>query len=614
MKRVRNSLIPEVHEDLFVANGSQRLAADAAFRCALTLEKRQFYAEAVRAYEHLVRVFKNDPDIFVQTQVAKALLNRAVIVGERVSPLAEKKVQDTLITHFVSKYGAKIPVGVDLQVAGAYINRGMLLENTKPESAKADYATAYALLETYLKTNSLPQGKLDNLDEHLTRISGLLTPAPTASELATTTPSADTNPTVEAATQINTDSHTPIEAATTDTVVEANLSSDNLTTTISEPEVAVVEPVLEVEAQPEPEVVTVEPAVAEVDAQPEPEVTSAEPAAEVEAQPEPEVTSAEPAAEVEAQPEPEVVSAEPAAEVEVQTESEVTIVEPATEAKPKSEVAASEPVTEAEAQPESEIATVEPVAETQPEPEVISAEPAAEVEVQTESEVTSAEPAIEVDAKAETQPTTEVTTQPEPEATEVAIKPELTTTEVTLAIQPNGNATNPTTTVLDDTQTSMLLPSEAVTEAIAPAGIAVETAIAQPLTSIPIQTTLGLAPELVASNDAQVAISLLETSPSVETQPIVSASEFIMIDIQPKDELTSRIFQALVHKRAILLTKAARPEVIAVDNALQANFADQLTPVQLADMWLFEASTYETQGDLDAALKVYDKIIGLQAA
>ena len=103
MKRVRNSLIPEVHEDLFVANGSQRLAADAAFRCALTLEKRQFYAEAVRAYEHLVRVFKNDPDIFVQTQVAKALLNRAVIVGERVSPLAEKKVQDTLITHFVSK-------------------------------------------------------------------------------------------------------------------------------------------------------------------------------------------------------------------------------------------------------------------------------------------------------------------------------------------------------------------------------------------------------------------------------------------------------------------------------------------------------------------------------
>jgi hypothetical protein len=597
MKRVRNSLIPEVHEDLFVANGSQRLAADAAFRCALTLEKRQFYAEAVRAYEHLVRVFKNDPDIFVQTQVAKALLNRAVIVGERVSPLAEKKVQDTLITHFVSKYGAKIPVGVDLQVAGAYINRGMLLENTKPESAKADYATAYALLETYLKTNSLPQGKLDNLDEHLTRISGLLTPAPTASELATTTPSADTNPTVEAATQINTDSHTPIEAATTDTVVEANLSSDNLTTTISEPEVAVVEPVLEVEAQPEPEVAVAEP-TAEVDAQPEPEVVTVESAvAEVDAQPEPEVTSAEPAAEVEAQPEPEVVSAEPV-----------------TEARPKSEVAASEPVTEAEAQPESEIATVEPVAKTQPEPEVISAEPAAEVEVQTESEVTSAEPAIEVDAKAETQPTTEVTTQPEPEAAEVAIKPELTTTEVTLAIQPNGNATNPTATMLDDAQTSMLLPSEAVTEAIAPAGIAVETAIAQPLTSIPIQTTLGLAPELVASNDAQVAISLLETSPSVETQPIVSASEFIMIDIQPKDELTSRIFQALVHKRAILLTKAARPEVIAVDNALQANFADQLTPVQLADMWLFEASTYETQGDLDAALKVYDKIIGLQAA
>ena len=550
MKRVRNSLIPEVHEDLFVANGSQRLAADAAFRCALTLEKRQFYAEAVRAYEHLVRVFKNDPDIFVQTQVAKALLNRAVIVGERVSPLAEKKVQDTLITHFVSKYGAKIPVGVDLQVAGAYINRGMLLENTKPESAKADYATAYALLETYLKTNSLPQGKLDNLDDHLTRISGLLTPAPTASELATTTPSADTNPTVEAATQINTDSHTPIEAATTDTVVEANLSSDNLTTTISEPEVAVVEPVLEVEAQPEPEVAVAEP-TAEVDAQPEPEVVTVESAvAEVDAQPEPEVTSAEPAAEVEAQPEPEVVSAEPAAEVEVQTESEVT----------------------------------------------------------------SAEPAIEVDAKAETQPTTEVTTQPEPEAAEVAIKPELTTTEVTLAIQPNGNATNPTATMLDDAQTSMLLPSEAVTEAIAPAGIAVETAIAQPLTSIPIQTTLGLAPELVASNDAQVAISPLETSPSVETQPIVSASEFIMIDIQPKDELTSRIFQALVHKRAILLTKAARPEVIAVDNALQANFADQLTPVQLADMWLFEASTYETQGDLDAALKVYDKIIGLQAA
>jgi hypothetical protein len=597
MKRVRNSLIPEVHEDLFVANGSQRLAADAAFRCALTLEKRQFYAEAVRAYEHLVRVFKNDPDIFVQTQVAKALLNRAVIVGERVSPLAEKKVQDTLITHFVSKYGAKIPVGVDLQVAGAYINRGMLLENTKPESAKADYATAYALLETYLKTNSLPQGKLDNLDEHLTRISGLLTPAPTASELATTTPSADTNPTVEAATQINTDSHTPIEAATTDTVVEANLSSDNLTTTISEPEVAVVEPVLEIEAQPEPEVAVAEP-TAEVDAQPEPEVVTVESAvAEVDAQPEPEVTSAEPAAEVEAQPEPEVVSAEPV-----------------TEARPKSEVAASEPVTEAEAQPESEIATVEPVAKTQPEPEVISAEPAAEVEVQTESEVTSAEPAIEVDAKAETQPTTEVTTQPEPEAAEVAIKPELTTTEVTLAIQPNGNATNPTATMLDDAQTSMLLPSEAVTEAIAPAGIAVETAIAQPLTSIPIQTTLGLAPELVASNDAQVAISLLETSPSVETQPIVSASEFIMIDIQPKDELTSRIFQALVHKRAILLTKAARPEVIAVDNALQANFADQLTPVQLADMWLFEASTYETQGDLDAALKVYDKIIGLQAA
>ena len=568
MKRVRNSLIPEVHEDLFVANGSQRLAADAAFRCALTLEKRQFYAEAVRAYEHLVRVFKNDPDIFVQTQVAKALLNRAVIVGERVSPLAEKKVQDTLITHFVSKYGTKIPVGVDLQVAGAYINRGMLLENTKPESAKADYATAYALLETYLKTNSLPQGKLDNLDEHLTRISGLLTPAPTASELATTTPSADTNPTVEAATQINTDSHTPIEAATTDAVVEANLSSDNLTTTISEPE-----------------------------------VVSAEPAAEVEVQTEPEVTSVEPAAEVEAKPESEVVSAEPAAEVEVQTEPEVTSAEPVTEAKPKSEVAASEPVTEAEAQPQP-----------QPESEIATVEPSTEAETKPEPEAITAESTDEVDAKAETQPTTEVTTQPEPEAAEVAIKPELTTTEVTLAIQPNGNATNPTATMLDDAQTSMLLPSEAVTEAIAPAGIAVETAIAQPLTSIPIQTTLGLAPELVASNDAQVAISLLETSPSVETQPIVSASEFIMIDIQPKDELTSRIFQALVHKRAILLTKAARPEVIAVDNALQANFADQLTPVQLADMWLFEASTYETQGDLDAALKVYDKIIGLQAA
>ena len=568
MKRVRNSLIPEVHEDLFVANGSQRLAADAAFRCALTLEKRQFYAEAVRAYEHLVRVFKNDPDIFVQTQVAKALLNRAVIVGERVSPLAEKKVQDTLITHFVSKYGAKIPVGVDLQVAGAYINRGMLLENTKPESAKADYATAYALLETYLKTNSLPQGKLDNLDEHLTRISGLLTPAPTASELATTTPSADTNPTVEAATQINTDSHTPIEAATTDTVVEANLSSDNLTTTISEPE-----------------------------------VVSAEPAAEVEVQTEPEVTSVEPAAEVEAKPESEVVSAEPAAEVEVQTEPEVTSAEPVTEAKPKSEVAASEPVTEAEAQPQP-----------QPESEIATVEPSTEAETKPEPEAITAESTDEVDAKAETQPTTEVTTQPEPEAAEVAIKPELTTTEVTLAIQPNGNATNPTATMLDDAQTSMLLPSEAVTEAIAPAGIAVETAIAQPLTSIPIQTTLGLAPELVASNDAQVAIFPLETSPSIETQPIVSASEFIMIDIQPKDELTSRIFQALVHKRAILLTKAARPEVIAVDNALQANFADQLTPVQLADMWLFEASTYETQGDLDAALKVYDKIIGLQAA
>ena len=568
MKRVRNSLIPEVHEDLFVANGSQRLAADAAFRCALTLEKRQFYAEAVRAYEHLVRVFKNDPDIFVQTQVAKALLNRAVIVGERVSPLAEKKVQDTLITHFVSKYGAKIPVGVDLQVAGAYINRGMLLENTKPESAKADYATAYALLETYLKTNSLPQGKLDNLDDHLTRISGLLTPAPTTSELATTTLSADTNSTVEAATQINTDSHTPIEAATTDAVVEANLSSDNLTTTISEPE-----------------------------------VVSAEPAAEVEVQTEPEVTSVEPAAEVEAKPESEVVSAEPAAEVEVQTEPEVTSAEPVTEAKPKSEVAASEPVTEAEAQPQP-----------QPESEIATVEPSTEAETKPEPEAITAESTDEVDAKAETQPTTEVTTQPEPEAAEVAIKPELTTTEVTLAIQPNGNATNPTATMLDDAQTSMLLPSEAVTEAIAPAGIAVETAIAQPLTSIPIQTTLGLAPELVASNDAQVAISLLETSPSVETQPIVSASEFIMIDIQPKDELTSRIFQALVHKRAILLTKAARPEVIAVDNALQANFADQLTPVQLADMWLFEASTYETQGDLDAALKVYDKIIGLQAA
>ena len=574
MKRVRNSLIPEVHEDLFVANGSQRLAADAAFRCALTLEKRQFYAEAVRAYEHLVRVFKNDPDIFVQTQVAKALLNRAVIVGERVSPLAEKKVQDTLITHFVSKYGAKIPVGVDLQVAGAYINRGMLLENTKPESAKADYATAYALLETYLKTNSLPQGKLDNLDEHLTRISGLLTPAPTASELATTTPSADTNPTVEAATQINTDSHTPIEAATTDTVVEANLSSDNLTMTIPEPEVVSAEPAAEVEAQPEPE-------ATEVEAQPEPEAT------EVEAQAEPEVTSVDPAAEVEAKPEPEVVSAEPAAKVEMQTEPEVTSAEPVTEAKPKSEVAASEPVTEVEAHPE---------------PEVISAEPAAEVEAQPEPEVITAEPAAEVEA------------QPELETTEVAIKSELAKTEASLATQPNGNATNPTATVLDGAQTSMILPSEAVTEAIAPAGIAVETAIAQPLTSIPIQTTLGLAPELVASNDAQVAISLLETSPSVETQPIVSASEFIMIDIQPKDELTSRIFQALVHKRAILLTKAARPEVIAVDNALQANFADQLTPVQLADMWLFEASTYETQGDLDAALKVYDKIIGLQAA
>ena len=568
MKRVRNSLIPEVHEDLFVANGSQRLAADAAFRCALTLEKRQFYAEAVRAYEHLVRVFKNDPDIFVQTQVAKALLNRAVIVGERVSPLAEKKVQDTLITHFVSKYGAKIPVGVDLQVAGAYINRGMLLENTKPESAKADYATAYALLETYLKTNSLPQGKLDNLDDHLTRISGLLTPAPTTSELATTTLSADTNSTVEAATQINTDSHTPIEAATTDTVVEANLSSDNLTTTISEPE-----------------------------------VVSAEPAAEVEVQTEPEVTSVEPAAEVEAKPESEVVSAEPAAEVEVQTEPEVTSAEPVTEAKPKSEVAASEPVTEAEAQPQP-----------QPESEIATVEPSTEAETKPEPEAITAESTDEVDAKAETQPTTEVTTQPEPEAAEVAIKPELTTTEVTLAIQPNGNATNPTATMLDDAQTSMLLPSEAVTEAIAPAGIAVETAIAQPLTSIPIQTTLGLAPELVASNDAQVAIFPLETSPSIETQPIVSASEFIMIDIQPKDELTSRIFQALVHKRAILITKAARPEVIAVDNALQANFADQLTPVQLADMWLFEASTYETQGDLDAALKVYDKIIGLQAA
>ena len=271
----------------------------------------------------------------------------------------------------------------------------------------------------------------------------------------------------------------------------------------------------------------------------------------------------------------------------MQTEPEVTSAEPVTEAKPKSEVAASEPVTEVEAHPE---------------PEVISAEPAAEVEAQPEPEVITAEPAAEVEA------------QPELETTEVAIKPELAKTEASLATQPNGNATNPTATVLDGAQTSMILPSEAVTEAIAPAGIAVETAIAQPLTSIPIQTTLGLAPELVASNDAQVAIFPLETSPSIETQPIVSASEFIMIDIQPKDELTSRIFQALVHKRAILLTKAARPEVIAVDNALQANFADQLTPVQLADMWLFEASTYETQGDLDAALKVYDKIIGLQAA
>ena len=266
-------------------------------------------------------------------------------------------------------------------------------------------------------------------------------------------------------------------------------------------------------------------------------------------------------------------------------------------------MAASEPVTEAEAQPQP-----------QPESEIATVEPSTEAETKPEPEAITAESTDEVDAKAETQPTTEVTTQPEPEAAEVAIKPELTTTEVTLAIQPNGNATNPTATMLDDAQTSMLLPSEAVTEAIAPAGIAVETAIAQPLTSIPIQTTLGLAPELVASNDAQVAIFPLETSPSIETQPIVSASEFIMIDIQPKDELTSRIFQALVHKRAILLTKAARPEVIAVDNALQANFADQLTPVQLADMWLFEASTYETQGDLDAALKVYDKIIGLQAA
>ena len=522
MKRVRNSLIPEVHEDLFVANGSQRLAADAAFRCALTLEKRQFYAEAVRAYEHLVRVFKNDPDIFVQTQVAKALLNRAVIVGERVSPLAEKKVQDTLITHFVSKYGANIPVGVDLQVAGAYINRGMLLENTKPDSAKADYATAYALLETYLKTNSLPQSKLDNLDEHLARISNLLAPPPAATELEIATPAVNTSSTVEAATQPDKDSQIPSEESVTEPVLPTDLPSHNATATLPEPETSTV--AADAAMQPESNVIAVAPEAA-TSIRPEPET------AEVEAQP---------------QPVPEVADVEPATDIEIQ--------------------------------PEPETAEVE----AQPVPEV--------------------EPTAEVESKAET--------RPEPET----LKAELTTTEPTLAIWANGDTTNPIAIVLENVEPSMIAPSEEVTEVIVPAGIALEATITQPLPSIKSQNTVEPVAELVASNDARVAPHSLESNLSVEIQPIVSASEFIMTDTQPKDELTSRIFQALVHKRAILLTKAARPEVIEVDNALQANFADQLSPVQLADMWLFEASTYETQGDLDAALKVYDKIIGLQAA
>lgn len=50
MKRVRNSLIPEVHEDLFVANGSQRLLLDAAFRCALTLEKAILCGSGTRVW------------------------------------------------------------------------------------------------------------------------------------------------------------------------------------------------------------------------------------------------------------------------------------------------------------------------------------------------------------------------------------------------------------------------------------------------------------------------------------------------------------------------------------------------------------------------------------
>jgi hypothetical protein len=520
----------------------------------------------------LVRVFKNDPDIFVQTQVAKALLNRAVIVGERVSPIAEKKVQDTLITHFVSKYGTNIPVGVDLQVAGAYINRGMLLENTKPDSAKADYATAYALLETYLKTNSLPQGKLDNLDEHLARIANLLTPPPAATELEIAAPAVNNSSTVEAATQPDKDFQTPSQESVTEPVLPTDLPSHDTTVSLPEPETSTV--AADAAMQPESNVIAVAPTT-NVEAQLEPET------AEAENQSEPEVADVEPAADVEAQPELETVEAE---------------------AQPASDIVAVEPATDVEAQPEPEIAE----AEAQPEPEVAAVEPAAEVESKAETrpepEVAAAEPAIEVE------------TQPKPEVNELALKSELTTTEATLAIQANGDTTNPTAIVLENAELSMIAPSEEVTEVIAPAGIALEAVITQPLPSIKPQNTVEPVAELVASNDAQVAPHSLESNLLVETQPIVSASEFIMTDTQPKDELTSRIFQALVHKRAILLTKAARPEVIEVDNALQANFADQLSPVQLADMWLFEASTYETQGDLDAALKVYDKIIGLQAA
>jgi hypothetical protein len=448
----------------------------------------------------------------------------------------------------------------------------MLLENTKPDSAKADYATAYALLETYLKTNSLPQGKLDNLDEHLARISNLLTPPPTPTELEIATPAVNTNSTVEAAIQPDTDSKIPSEESVTEPAIPTDLPSHNATATLPESETSTV--AADAAMQPASDVIAVEPAT-DVEAQLEPET------AEAEAQPASYIVAIEPVINVEAQPEPEIAEAK---------------------AQPVPEVADVKPATDVETQPKLETAE----AEAQPEPEVVVVEPAADVEpkaaTRPEPEVAAAEPAVEVE------------TRPEPEVNELALKSELTTTETTLAIRANGDTTNPIAIVLENPEPSMIAPSEEVTEVIAPAGIALEAAITQPLPSIKSQNTVEPVAELVASNDAQVTTNSLESNLSVETQPIVSASEFIMTDTQPKDELTSRIFQALVHKRAILLTKAARPEVIEVDNALQANFADQLSPVQLADMWLFEASTYETQGDLDAALKVYDKIIGLQAA